>query len=107
MTAYVLRRLVHSVFVLFGVSILVFFVLRTIGDPARLMLPMEASEEQIQALRARMGFDQPILVQLGRFLFDAVRGEFGSSVWQGVPALPLVLDRFRATLYLTFAVITF
>ena len=43
MTAYVLRRLVHSVFVLFGVSIMVFFVLRTIGDPARLMLPMEAS----------------------------------------------------------------
>jgi peptide/nickel transport system permease protein len=107
MTAYVVRRLVHSVFVLFGVSVLVFFVLRTIGDPARLMLPMEASEEQIQALRSRMGFDQPVPIQLARFLGDAVRGEFGASVWQGVPAMPLVLDRFRATVYLTFAVISF
>lgn len=107
MTAYILRRLVHSVFVLFGVSIMVFFVLRTIGDPARLMLPLEASEEQIQALRTRMGFDQPIPVQLARFLADGAHGDFGVSVWQGVPALPLVWSRFGATVYLTICVVSF
>jgi peptide/nickel transport system permease protein len=106
-TAYILRRLIHSVFVLVGVTILVFFVLRTIGDPARLMLPLEAPEAQVQALRARMGFDQPVPVQLGRFLADAVRGDFGVSVWQGVPAMPLVLSRFPATLYLTAVTIGF
>lgn len=107
MTAYIARRLIHSVFVLVGVTILVFFVLRTIGDPARLMLPLEAPEAQVQALRARMGFDQPLPVQLGRFLGDAVRGDFGVSVWQGVPAMPLVLSRFPATLYLTAVTIGF
>lgn len=107
MTAYILRRMVHSVFVLFGVSIMVFFVLRTIGDPAKLMLPLEASDAQIAALRARMGFDQPLPIQLGRFLADAARGDFGMSVWQGVPTLPLVLSRFPATLYLSFCVIVF
>ena len=107
MTAYIARRLVHSVFVLVGVTILVFFVLRTIGDPARLMLPLEAPEAQVEALRARMGFDQPVPVQLGRFLADAIRGDFGVSVWQGVPAMPLVLSRFPATLYLTAVTIGF
>jgi peptide/nickel transport system permease protein len=86
---------------------MVFFVLRTIGDPAKLMLPLEASDAQIAALRARMGFDQPLHVQLGRFLFDAIRGDFGVSVWQGVPTLPLVLSRFPATLYLTLCVVVF
>jgi peptide/nickel transport system permease protein len=106
-TAYILRRLVHSVFVLAGVTILVFFVLRTIGDPARLMLPLEAPESQVQALRAKHGFDQPVPVQLGRFLSEVVRGDFGVSVWQGVPAMPLVLSRFPATVYLTVVTIAF
>jgi peptide/nickel transport system permease protein len=107
MTAYLIRRLIHSVFVLIGVSLLVFFVGRMIGDPARLMLPLEASEEQVQALRARLGFDQPIYVQLVKFLFDLARGDFGTSIWQGVPAMSLVVSRFPATVYLTFAVVAF
>src|SRR3954469_25593780 len=105
MTAYLLRRLFHSIFVLIGVSLLVFFVGRMIGDPARLMLPLEASEAQVQALRARLGFDQPLYVQLGRYIFDVFRGDFGMSIWQGVPAMSLVLSRFPATVYLTVAVV--
>src|SRR5829696_5198380 len=107
MTAYLIRRLIHSVFVLIGVSMLVFFVSRMIGDPARLMLPLEASEAQVEALRARLGFDQPLYVQLGRFVFDLLRGDFGTSIWQGVPAMSLVLSRFPATVYLTAAVVSF
>src|SRR5688500_6634263 len=94
MTAYLIRRLIHSCFVLLGVSLLVFIVGRMIGDPARLMLPLEASEAQIQELRAWLGFDQPIYVQLGRYVLDLLRGDFGTSIWQGVPAMDLVISRF-------------
>lgn len=107
MTAYLIRRLFHSIFVLIGVSLLVFFVGRMIGDPARLMLPLEASEAQVEALRARLGFDQPIYIQLIRFLGDLARFDFGTSIWQGVPAMQLVVNRFPATVYLSFAVVGF
>ena len=107
MTAYLIRRLIHSVFVLIGVSLLVFFVGRMLGDPARLMLPLEASEAQVQALRARLGFDQPIYVQLIKFLTDLARGDLGMSIWQGVPASSLVLSRFPATVYLALTVVSF
>src|SRR5689334_10618263 len=107
MTAYLIRRLIHSVFVLIGVSLLVFFVGRMIGDPARLMLPLEASEEQVQALRVRLGFDQPLYVQLAKFLWDLARGDLGMSLWQGVPAMSLVISRFPATVYLSVVVVSF
>jgi peptide/nickel transport system permease protein len=71
------------------------------------MLPLEASEEQVQALRARLGFDQPLYVQLAKFLFDLARGDFGMSIWQGVPAMQLVVNRFPATVYLSLAVVAF
>lgn len=74
-----------------------------VGDPADLMLRPEATEEQRQALRERLGLNDPILVQFGRFISGAVRGDFGESIWQRVPALPIVLDRLPATLYLTSA----
>jgi peptide/nickel transport system permease protein len=67
------------------------------------MLRPEATEEQRQSLRERLGLDDPILVQFGRFLGGVVRGDFGESIWQRVPALPIVLDRLPATLYLTSA----
>ena len=96
-----MRRLLHSFLVLLGLVIAVFFATHLLGDPARLMLRPEATEEQVQALRAELGFDDPILVQFARFLGDLVRGDFGDSLWQRVPALPIVLDRVPATLYLT------
>jgi peptide/nickel transport system permease protein len=78
-----------------------------IGDPARLMLPLEASEAQVEALRARLGFDQPLYIQLIRFVGDLLRGDFGMSLWQGVPAMSLVLNRFPATVYLATVVVAF
>ena len=74
-----------------------------VGDPVDLMLRPEATEEQRQALRERLGLNDPILVQFGRFVSGAVRGDFGESIWQRVPALPVVLDRLPATLYLATA----
>ena len=71
-----------------------------LGDPARLMLRPEATEEQVQALRESLGLDDPIHVQFGRYMSNIFQGDFGDSLWQRVPALPIVIDRIPATLYL-------
>ena len=100
MSAYLLRRALHSVGVLLGLVVVVFFVTHLIGDPARLMLRPEATEEQVQAVRDRLGLNDPLHVQFVRFFGDVFRGDFGDSIWQRVPALPIVLDRLPATLNL-------
>jgi len=71
-----------------------------LGDPARLMLRPEATEEQVQALRDTLGLNDPLHVQFGRYMSNLAQGDFGDSIWQRVPALPIVLDRIPATLYL-------
>jgi peptide/nickel transport system permease protein len=100
MTAYLIRRLLQSVLVILGVSIIVFVVTRAIGDPARMMLPLEASEEQVEAFRDKMGFNDPLWVQFWNWGKNAVRGDFGDSLWQRTPAMQLVLERMPATLLL-------
>jgi peptide/nickel transport system permease protein len=104
-TAYLIRRLLQSILVLVGVSVVVFVVTRAIGDPARMMLPLEATEEQVEAFRHAMGFDQPLWVQFWNWAKDAVRGDFGDSLWQRTPAMSLVLERMPATLLLCFTAI--
>jgi peptide/nickel transport system permease protein len=83
--------------------VVVFFVTHLVGDPASLMLRPEATEEQRQAVRDRLGLNDPLYVQFVRFVSGAVRGDFGDSIWQRVPALPIALDRLPATLYLASA----
>lgn len=100
MGRYLLSRLVQSVLVLVGVLLLVFFMVRVTGDPARLMLPREASPEEVTAFRHAMGFDRPLAVQFLDFAVGAVRGDFGNSLHYRLPALPLVLERLPATVEL-------
>jgi peptide/nickel transport system permease protein len=100
MTAYLIRRLLQSVLVILGVSIIVFVVTRAIGDPARMMLPLEASDEQVEAFREKMGFNDPLWVQFWNWGKNAIRGDFGDSLWQRTDAMQLVLDRMPATLLL-------
>jgi peptide/nickel transport system permease protein len=103
MRVYLLRRLGQSLLVLLGVSFVVFFILHLTGDPTLILLPPDASAEEIQRFRAAMGFDDPFLVQYGRFLAGAVRGDFGRSVRHGEPAFHLVLERMPATFELAGA----
>ncbi len=99
---YILRRLLHSVFVLFGVSIIVFLLLRLVpGDPVRLLLPPEATEQMVQETRREMGFDRPVYEQYVVYLGHLVRGDLGTSIRFQRPVLDLVLERFPATLELT------
>src|SRR5438093_11758934 len=103
MVGYVGRRLVRSLGVLLGVSVLVFGLLHLTGDPTRLLLPLEAREEDVRQLRALLGLDDPLWVQYGRFLTRAVRGDFGLSFKHQVPALALIFQMLPATIELTAA----
>jgi peptide/nickel transport system permease protein len=94
------RRLVHSVIVLLGLVVAVFFFTHMLGDPARLMLRPEATAEQVEAVRERLGLNDPLHEQFFRFMGGAVRGDFGESIWQRAPALPIMLERLPNTLYL-------
>ena len=88
-------------FVVFGVLIFVFLMLQLVGDPVRLMLPAEAPESVREELRESLGLNDPLHVRFGRSIWGWVRGDFGDSLWQKVPALPLALHRIPNTLYLT------
>jgi peptide/nickel transport system permease protein len=79
---------------------IVFVVTRAIGDPARMMLPLEATEEQVEAFRDKMGFNDPLWVQFWNWGKNAIRGDFGDSLWQRTDAMQLVLERMPATLLL-------
>jgi len=100
MAAYLIRRLLQSILVIVGVSMIVFVVTRAIGDPARMMLPLEATEEQVEAFRDKMGFNDPLWVQFWNWGKNAIRGDFGDSLWQRTDAMHLVLERMPATLLL-------
>jgi ABC-type dipeptide/oligopeptide/nickel transport system permease component len=102
-TAYLRRRLWQSLLVLFGVSVVVFLILHLTGDPAALLLPPDATAEDIAKFRTAMGFDDPVAVQYLRFLKGAVRGDFGESLRHGEPAMGLVLERLPATFELAGA----
>ncbi len=106
MGRYILRRLLYSIFVLAGLMAVVFVITHLIGDPARLMLPLEATEEQYQSLRHSLGLDLPLYVQFVNFAVQLLHGDFGISIWQGVPAMPVVLTRFPATIYLAVLALT-
>lgn len=102
-TAYLVRRIGHSLLVLTGLLIFVFVLGRGIGDPAKMMLAPDASQEQYLATRVQYGFDQPLYVQFARTASGWIQGDFGMSLWQKVPSLPAALSRVPATLHLAFA----
>ena len=101
MGSFIIRRLLHSILVLWGISTIVFFLTRLSGDPTNLMLPPDATYEQREEFRHLMGYDQPIINQYGSFLIDAVQLDFGESIRHKQPAMKLVLERVPATLELS------
>jgi ABC-type dipeptide/oligopeptide/nickel transport system permease component len=99
--AYVAGRLATAVLVIFGVSVVSFFLTFLTGDPAEIMLPPGATAAQIEKFRVEWGFADPLPVQYWRFLKRAVHGDFGVSLRHGQSSLPLILARLPATLQLT------
>ncbi len=106
MGTYLVRRLLQSIVVIFGVTLLSFVALHMTGDPTYLYVNERASEEDIARTRAALGFDRPLPVQYIDYLGKLAHGDMGKSLRAGAPALDLVLQRLPATIELTvFAMI--
>ncbi len=103
MTGYLVRRLLYAAISVALVSVLVFVITHVISDPVKVMLPLDASQAEYERMREALGFNRPLLDQFLDFAGDAVRGDFGQSLWQRAPALPLVIERLPATFLLAFA----
>ncbi len=100
MQRYFLSKIGQSVLIFFGVLVLVFVMVRLTGDPAALMMPRNASPEQIETFRESMGYNRPVIVQFWDFVTGALVGDFGDSLHFKTPAFDLVLERIPATLQL-------
>ncbi len=102
--SFLRRRMIQAVIVLIGASMLAFIVLRLIpGDPALLMLRENASQEEIDATRAAMGLDRPVVVQYIDFMKKMAVGDFGVSLRRGVPVSRLIREHLPATVLLAFS----
>lgn len=102
MQRYVFRRVGALVVTLFFVSLLVFVVVRVLpGDPALIILGLEASPDSVARVRQALGLDQPIPVQYARWVGQALRGDLGRSIQYDLPVGTLVLSRLSVTLPLT------
>jgi ABC-type dipeptide/oligopeptide/nickel transport system permease component len=107
MQRYFLLKAVQSIILLLGVLVLVFFLVRLTGDPARLMMPREASAEVVEAFREEMGFNRPLLMQFADYFAGVLTGDFGRSLHFKTPALELVLQHLPATVHLATTALLF
>ena len=104
MFRFVVRRLALTLPVVLGVATLVFALIHLVpGDPAQAMLGETASEQDLQALRERLGLDRPLVEQYGDFLAGVARGDLGTSLRTNEPVATAIVDRLPATLELAVA----
>ena len=103
MIKFLLKRILEFIPVLLIISFIVFSLVYIAGDPVALMLPEDASQEDVEQLRKSMGLDKPFVVQYGNYMLNLVQGDFGQSFRYNTAALPLVLERLPATLELGIA----
>ncbi|MDS1139891.1 ABC transporter permease [Pusillimonas sp. SM2304] len=107
MIRYILRRFGQSGITVLLVTLIIFIVIRQIGDPTHLMLPPEATEADRQILREQMGLDRSLIIQYGTYLRDLLMGDLGMSYRFSQPALSVVVEAFGPTLLLTTAALVF
>jgi len=100
MLAFIVRRLAQAALVMLAVAFVAFMLFQYVGDPVLQILGQDATPEQVAAVRAELGLDQPFFVQFWQFVVHAVQGDFGMSIHQGVPVAKLIAERFPATLEL-------
>ncbi len=101
MSRFIARRLVQSAIVLLGVTLVVFLLLQLVpGDPVRLALGTRYDQATYDALRARSGLDQPLVLQYLHYIGHALTGDLGVSFRSGRPVTSIVVERLPATLSL-------
>ena len=100
-TRYIIERLLLALVVILGVTFVVFLIIHLVpGDPARVILGVQANEENVAALQERLGLNQPFFVQYFTWLRDALQGDFGRSLITRQPVAPQIWDRLGATVQL-------
>jgi peptide/nickel transport system permease protein len=102
MLAFILRRVMQSLGVVAAMVTIVFFGINVVGDPVWMMVAPDATQADIDRVRAEFGFDQPLLVQFANFVKGLLTGTLGHSYVHGEPAIQLILSRMPATLELAF-----
>jgi peptide/nickel transport system permease protein len=107
MLAFILRRLLQSVAVLLTVGLVAFFLFRYVGDPINAMVGQDTSMEDREALRDKLGLNDPAPVQFLHFVANAAQGKFGLSYRTSEPVGRLILERMPATLELSFCAALF
>ena len=93
----IVRRILQGVFVLFGVTVIVFILLHLTGNPAQLLLPDQASPQQVTQVTHNLGLDRPLPVQFVKFFWRALHGDFGQSIYYHQSAMSLVLQHLPDT----------
>jgi peptide/nickel transport system permease protein len=99
---YIMKRLLVAIPVLFGISLIAFFLVRLVpGDTVTAMLGANYNEEQAAVLRAKYGLDQPLIVQYTLWITQVLQGDFGASSFTNQPVLQSIMERLPVTLELT------
>lgn len=108
MIKYIIKRLLQLIPVLFGVSVIVFFLMRVCApDPGPIVLGQHATEEKIQEWREVNGLNDPIITQYVDFIKGALQGDLGTSYYTKTPVTKEIMTRFPATVELAIAAIIF
>ena len=104
MGRYFVRRLLETIPLMLIISIFVFMFIHLLpGDPAKTLAGVEATVEEVEAIREEWGLNDPLIVQYGNYMKDLLRGDMGRSLKSSTPVTELVLSRFQYTIQLVLA----
>ena len=101
MAAFIIRRLLQAIVVMFVVGLLAFVMFRYVGDPVNQMVGIETTPAEREALRERLGLNDHVIVQFWRFAVSAAQFDFGFSYQFKRPVSEMLLERLPATLELS------
>src|SRR5260370_21336528 len=108
MGAYIVRRILSTILVMLIVGACVFLLLHIApGDPAAIIAGDYTSPANIDAIRRRLGLEDPVIVQFGRWGWNLLHGDLGISIFSDVPVMTLILQRLQPTASLTAIPILF
>ena len=108
MWKYIVKRLLLLIPLILVVSFLVFALMDlSPGDPVRSVVGENATEEQIEIMREKLGYNDPLLVRYGRYILNVFQGDFGTSIYGGKVVLNEYLSRLPYTLWLAVVSILF
>ena len=102
MFTFLLKRVFQALVVMFVISLVAFSIQDNLGDPLRELVGQSVSEDVRQQMRDEMGLNDPFLVKYGRFVGNALQGDFGTSYFFKQPTLEVIFDKLPATLELVF-----